>query len=82
LSEKKKFDVFNHVLVPKHILLNQEEAKKVLSQYRIEPYQLPHIKLSDPAVRQIKAGVGDVIKIVRESTTYGQAFFYRYVIEG
>jgi len=86
LSKKKAekpemIDVSSHVLVPKHILLAKEEAEQVLKMYRIKPYQLPYIKRSDPAIRDIKAQAGDVIKIVRRSGTAGEAIVYRYVIE-
>lgn len=82
LSEKKKIDIFEHELVPKHVLLTEEEAKEVLVKYRINPYQLPHIKASDPAAREIKAVPGNVIKIFRKSSTVGEAIVYRYVVEG
>ena len=82
MSEKKKIDIFEHEAVPKHILLSQDEAKDVFITYKIRPYQLPHIKASDAAAREIKASPGDVIKIVRKSSTVGEAIVYRYVVEG
>lgn len=81
LSEKN-VSVFDHLLVPKHTLLSQEEVEKVLNKYRIKPYQLPKIKDSDPAAMAIQAQPGDVIKILRKSHTAGEAVAYRYVIEG
>jgi len=87
LSAKKKAEktdrneVTRHELVPKHILLEEEEAKEVLKRYRIQPYQLPYIKISDPQARALKAKAGDIIKIIRTSPTAGQAVAYRYVIE-
>ena len=86
MSKKKAekpetIDVSSHVLVPKHILLTKEEAEQVLERYRIKPHQLPHIKRSDPAIRDIKAQAGDIIKIIRRSATAGEAIAYRYVIE-
>ena len=81
LSEKK-VNVFDHLLVPKHTLLSQEEVEKVLNKYRIKPYQLPKIKDSDPAAMAIQAQSGDVIKILRKSHTAGEAIAYRYVVEG
>ena len=77
---RKKYNLFNHTLVPKHILLSQEEAQSILKQYKIKPYQLPHLKASDPAARAIEAKTGDILKIVRKSTTAGKAIAYRYVI--
>ena len=81
LSEKK-VNVFDHLLVPKHTLISQEEVEKVLNKYRIKPYQLPKIKASDPAAMAIQAQPGDVIKILRKSHTAGEAIAYRYVVEG
>lgn len=78
---KIKFNLFDHLLVPNHVLLSQEEAEMVLKKYRIKPYQLPHIKDSDPAARAIKAKPGDIIKILRKSPTAGEAIAYRYVIK-
>jgi len=86
LSKKKAekpetIDVSSHVLVPKHVLLTKEEAQEVLERYRIKPYQLPYIKRSDPAIRDIKAQAGDIIKVIRRSATAGDAIAYRFVIE-
>jgi DNA-directed RNA polymerase subunit H len=86
LSKKKTektetIDVSSHILVPKHILLSKEEAQEILKKYRIKPFQLPYIKRADPAIRDIKAQTGDIIKIVRKSDTAGEAIAYRYVIE-
>jgi len=86
LSKKKAekpetIDVSSHVLVPKHVLLTKEETEEVLERYRIKPYQLPYIKRSDPAVRDLKAQAGDIIKIIRRSVTAGEAIAYRYVVE-
>jgi len=82
MSEKKKIELFEHDLVPKHIRLSQDEAHEVLAKYLIFPYQLPHIKASDPAIRELKAAPGDIVKIIRKSQTSGEAIVYRYVVEG
>ena len=79
---EKKVNVFDHLMVPIHILLNQEEVEKLLKKYRIKPYQLPKIKDSDPGVMVIQAQPGDIIKILRKSPTAGEAIAYRYVVEG
>ncbi|MEM3726026.1 MAG: DNA-directed RNA polymerase subunit H [Candidatus Bathyarchaeia archaeon] len=75
------FDIFEHVLVPKHEILTEEERKQVLAQYRVQPYQLPQIKASDPAVKAIGAKPGDILRIVRKSPTAGEHIAYRYVVE-
>ena len=82
MSEKKKIKLLEHELIPKHIRLSQDEVQEVLARYLIHPYQLPHIKASDPAIRALEATPGDIIKIIRKSQTSGEAIVYRYVIEG
>lgn len=76
------FDIFKHELVPKHELLEPEEKEKVLAEYRVQPYQLPRIRASDPAVKAIGARPGDIVRIIRKSTTAGRYVSYRYVVEG
>ena len=79
-KKKRKIDIFSHELVPKHILLSKEEAEKLLNELNIYPEQLPWIKKSDPAAVAIGAKPGDIIKIVRKSSTAGEVVIYRYVI--
>ncbi|MEM2226028.1 MAG: DNA-directed RNA polymerase subunit H [Candidatus Bathyarchaeia archaeon] len=74
-------DILKHVLVPTHILLSEEEKRKVLEEYRIKPYQLPYIRASDPVAKAIGAKKGDVIKIIRKSPTAGESVAYRYVVD-
>lgn len=75
------FDLFEHALVPKHEILTQEERGQLLSQYKVQPYQLPQIKASDPAVKAIGAKPGDILRIIRKSATAGEHLAYRYVVE-
>jgi DNA-directed RNA polymerase subunit H len=75
------FDLFEHALVPKHEILTEEEKKQLLSQFKVQPYQLPQIKASDPAVKAIGAKPGDVLRIIRKSPTAGEHSAYRYVVE-
>lgn len=76
------FNIFKHMLVPKHEILTLEEKEEVLAKYRVKPYQLPWIKASDPAAIAIGARPGDILRIIRESPTAGKYISYRYVIEG
>ncbi|MCD6509443.1 MAG: DNA-directed RNA polymerase subunit H [Thermoprotei archaeon] len=78
----KKLNIFDHVLVPKHILLSKEEAKKVLRELHVNPWDLPWMRASDPAARALGAKPGDLIKIIRKSPTAGEAVIYRYVVPG
>ncbi|MGQ9543648.1 MAG: DNA-directed RNA polymerase subunit H [Candidatus Bathyarchaeia archaeon] len=78
---KKRDFIFEHELVPKHMVLSKKEVEEVLERYHIEPYQLPYIRASDPAVVAIDAKPGDIVKIVRRSSTAGETVVYRYVVE-
>lgn len=76
------FNIYEHVLVPKHEIATSEEREKILSEYRVQPYQLPRLKASDPAVKAIGAKPGDLIKVTRDSPSAGKYVSYRYVVEG
>jgi DNA-directed RNA polymerase subunit H len=75
------FEIFEHKLVPKHEILDEKEKKEVLAQYKVQPYQLPQIKSTDPAVKAIGAKPGDMLKIIRKSATAGAHIAYRYVVD-
>ena len=76
------FNIFKHILVPKHEILKSEEKEEVLAKYRVQPHQLPWIKKRDPAIIAIGAVPGDVVRIIRDSPTAGKYTAYRYVVEG
>ncbi|MEM2130041.1 MAG: DNA-directed RNA polymerase subunit H [Candidatus Bathyarchaeia archaeon] len=76
------FNIFSHNLVPKHEILSPEEKEAVLKEYRVQPYQLPLLRTSDPISKVIGARAGDLVKITRKSLTAGEYVSYRYVVEG
>lgn len=84
MSDKSKlnFDVLKHVYVPKQEIMPKKEADEVLIKYNTKHAQLPFIFLSDPAIRELGAKPGDLIKITRKSPTAGESVYYRYVVEG
>lgn len=75
------FDIFEHVLVPKHEILPPKERERLLAQFKVKPYQMPQVTSTDPAVKAIGAQPGDVLKIIRKSSTAGEHIAYRYVVE-
>ncbi|MDI6806269.1 MAG: DNA-directed RNA polymerase subunit H [Candidatus Aenigmarchaeota archaeon] len=70
----------DHVLVPKHIILNEEEKEEVMKRYRVTLKQLPRILANDPIVKLLGAKPGDVIKIIRKSSIVGESIYYRVVV--
>lgn len=75
------FDLFEHKLVPRHEILTEKEKEQLLAEYKVQPYQLPQIKSSDPAVKAIDAKPGDVLRVIRKSATAGEHIAYRYVVD-
>ena len=75
-------NIFDHNLVPQHEIMKPKEVEALLKKYHIQPYLLPFIKISDPAIEEIEAKIGDVIRITRKSPTSGDSIVYRYVVEG
>ncbi|MHB8632676.1 MAG: DNA-directed RNA polymerase subunit H [Thermoplasmatota archaeon] len=81
MSDEVRFNVLNHVNVPLHEVLSDEEASALLGTYGIVREQLPKIKNTDPAAKVIGAQAGNILRITRRSPTAGVATAYRLVIE-
>ena len=75
--------VSQHELVPDHTLLDGDEIEDVLKEYNVKKTDLPKIKRTDPALRDLDADVevGDVIQVTRDSRTTDRAVVYRLVVE-
>lgn len=76
------FNIFEHALVPKHEIVSADERQKLLDEFRVQPYQLPRLLSSDPAVKVIGARPGDIVRVIRNSPTAGKYVSYRYVVVG
>jgi DNA-directed RNA polymerase subunit H len=74
-------DVSQHELVPDHTVLDEGALEDVLEEYNITKTDLPKIKRTDPALQDVEAGVGDVVRIERNSRTTDTAVVYRLVVE-
>jgi DNA-directed RNA polymerase subunit H len=74
-----KFKIDEHILVPKHSKVSEKEKKDILEKYSITLRELPKIMKKDPAIKELDAKPGDVIKITRKSPTAGESVFYRCV---
>lgn len=75
-----KLNVLDHVMVPEHKIMSEEEVAQLLERYTITTEQLPKIYHDDPAVKAISANADDVIRIIRASHTAGRAEAYRLVV--
>lgn len=72
---------YENVLVPKHEILSDAEAKKTLEELGATGEKLPRILSTDPALAG-KAKPGQVIRIHREDLKGRKYLYYRIVIEG
>lgn len=81
ISKKEKILIPDHIYVPKHEIINKDEAMKVIEKYHTKPTEMPLIFVSDPAIRGLGVKPGDMIKITRKSPTAGESVYYRYVVE-
>lgn len=74
-------EVRKHVLVPPHELMSEAEVEELLAIYGITKKELPRIKINDPAIKDLGAKSGDVIRIKRISPISGISYYYRVVVE-
>ncbi len=72
--------ILKHDLVPSHRILSQKEKEKVLDKYNISKFQLPTIKLKDPALKGLTVKDEDMVEINRKGLL-GDYTYYRRVIE-
>jgi len=82
LEKELMMNIIDHIAVPPHILLTQEEADKVCEEYDVKKQKLPKIFDSDPIARYYNAKPDDIFKIIRPSETTGQSVYYRRVVHG
>ena len=77
--KKQKFKVDKHILTPKHIKLGEREKAQLFEKYHVTSKELPKIQKTDAAIRELEVKPGDVIKIMRKSSTAGESLFYRVI---
>tara|TARA_B100000029_G_scaffold484471_1_gene536703 strand:- start:649 stop:900 length:252 start_codon:yes stop_codon:yes gene_type:complete len=80
-TKKNPVLVPDHVYVPKHEIMQKDEAAEVLKQFNCKPTELPLIYVDDPAIIELGVKPGDMMKITRKSETAGESIYYRYVVE-
>ena len=75
------FDLFDHQLVPAHVIIESAEIELLTTHYKIKKTQLPRVHSSDPAARVLGARPGQVLRIERDSETSGKTYYYRLVVD-
>lgn len=80
MAEELKIN--QHFMVPQHIKLTEEQKEQLLKNFNLSTSQLPRIKISDPAIKDLGVNPGDVILIKRKSYTAKETDYYRLVVNG
>ncbi len=80
LIKELLMNITHHELVPKHIIVNDEEKKCVLKKYKIKESQLPKILVIDPVAKYLGLRRGQLVKIIRNSETAGLHVVYRIAV--
>jgi DNA-directed RNA polymerase subunit H (RpoH/RPB5) len=92
LLDYNNTEVFNEVdllvnivdnnLVPKHIILSDDEANNILKEYKINKENLPRILSGDRIAKYYNVKPGQIVKIIRPSITAGNEIVYRICVNG
>jgi DNA-directed RNA polymerase I, II, and III subunit RPABC1 len=82
LEKELMINIIEHVAVPKHVVLSDEEAKNVLEEYGIKKRYTAKIYDGDPISRYYNVKAGQIFRIERASETSGLTPTYRLVIRG
>jgi DNA-directed RNA polymerase subunit H (RpoH/RPB5) len=79
--KRLQYNILNHVLVPKHIILAEKDVKLIMEKYNIiNKSQFPEISRFDPVARVIGLRPGQVCQIVRPSKTAIETNYYRVCV--
>lgn len=73
-------NITEHVLVPKHEPLSDDEKQALLKKYHLKESQLPRIKRDDPVARYFGLKRSEVVRIIRPSETAGRYVTYRLCV--
>ena len=66
--------------MPKHELVKEEEVNEILGKFGITKEQLPKIKEWDPAIAELGAKEGDIVRIHRDEGGVINTY-YRVVVK-
>lgn len=76
-----QFNILNHILVPKHIVMNHTEVIDIMRKYNItNTNEFPDISRFDPVSRAIGLRPGQVCHIIRPSKTSITTDYYRICV--
>lgn len=79
--KRLQFNILNHILVPSHQVLKEDEKIFIKNKYNIlHDNQFPEISRFDPVAQAIGIRPGEVCKITRPSKTAISSSYYRICV--
>ena len=79
--KRLQFNILNHILVPMHRIITEQEVELIMAKYNItNKNQFPDISRFDPVSRVIGLRPGQICHIIRPSKTSIKANYYRICI--
>lgn len=75
-----KLVIPNHILVPKHEIVDEQEKQDLLQFLRVDMDNIKKIRTDDPMIIWLGANENDLIKITRYSDNTGLVDDYRVVV--
>lgn len=79
--KRLQFNIHDHILVPPHRVINDEERTAIKTKHNItDDVQFPDISRFDPVAQAICLRPGQICEIIRPSKTAIQSVYYRLCI--
>ena len=79
--KRLQFNILNHILVPEHNVISEDQVKNVMVKYNItDKVQFPDISRFDPVSKAIGLRPGQVCHIIRSSKTAIKTDYYRICV--
>jgi DNA-directed RNA polymerase subunit H (RpoH/RPB5) len=79
--QRLQFNILEHVYVPSHTILSEDEKINIKNKYNImNDYEFPELSRFDPVAQAIGIRPGQVCKIIRASKTAIEAPYYRICV--
>ena len=79
--QRLQFNILEHVYVPSHQVLSEDEKIDIKNKYNImNDYEFPELSRFDPVAQAIGIRPGQVCKIIRASKTAIEAPYYRICV--
>ena len=80
LHRELYINIVDHALVPKHIVLMEDEGKQVLQAYCAKKKDMPFILANEPVAKYYNMKPNNICKIIRSNFMTGETPSYRLVV--